>query len=137
MRLRTQSREILQKEEDLSEIVQLVGKDSLAETDKVILEVAKLLRENFLAQNAYSPYDKYCPLYKTVWMLRNFMHFNDEAIKAVSETGAAAGTKITWATIRRHMGDLLYKLASQKFQDPSDGKEKARCRRIAVTLNCE
>lgn len=46
-------KEILQEEEDLSEIVQLVGKASLAETDKIILEVAKLLKDDFLQQNRY------------------------------------------------------------------------------------
>merc|ERR1712137_771417 len=61
--LRTKVREILQEEEDLSEIVQLVGKASLAETDKITLEVAKLLKDDFLQQNGYSPYDRYCPFY--------------------------------------------------------------------------
>ena len=49
--LRTKVKEILQEEEDLSEIVQLVGKASLAETDKITLEVAKLLKDDFLQQN--------------------------------------------------------------------------------------
>lgn len=48
-----QVKEILQEEEDLSEIVQLVGKASLAETDKITLEVAKLLKDDFLQQNRY------------------------------------------------------------------------------------
>lgn len=62
--LRNKAREILQMEEDLSEIVQLVGRDSLAESDKVTLEVARLLREDFLQQNGFSSYDRYCPFYK-------------------------------------------------------------------------
>ena len=49
--LRTKVKEILQEEEDLSEIVQLVGKASLAETDKITLEVAKLLKDDFVQQN--------------------------------------------------------------------------------------
>jgi V-type H+-transporting ATPase subunit A len=49
--LRTRVKEILQEEEDLAEIVQLVGKASLAETDKITLEVARLLKEDFLQQN--------------------------------------------------------------------------------------
>jgi V-type H+-transporting ATPase subunit A len=52
--LRTKVKEILQEEEDLSEIVQLVGKSSLAESDKITLEVAKLLKEDFLQQNRYT-----------------------------------------------------------------------------------
>lgn len=49
--LRSKVKEILQEEEDLSEIVQLVGKASLAESDKITLEVAKLLKDDFLQQN--------------------------------------------------------------------------------------
>ena len=53
-----QVKQILQEEEDLSDIVQLVGKASLGETDKITLEVAKLLKDDFLQQNGYSPYDR-------------------------------------------------------------------------------
>jgi V-type H+-transporting ATPase subunit A len=49
--LRTKVKEILQEEEDLSEIVQLVGKASLAESDKITLEIAKLIKDDFLQQN--------------------------------------------------------------------------------------
>jgi V-type H+-transporting ATPase subunit A len=56
--LRAKMKEILQLEDDLNEIVQLVGKDSLAEGDKITLEVAKLIRDDFLQQNGFSPYDK-------------------------------------------------------------------------------
>nr|VDC96266.1 unnamed protein product [Brassica oleracea] len=55
--IRTKAREVLQREDDLSEIVQLVGKDALAEGDKITLETAKLLREDYLAQNAFTPSD--------------------------------------------------------------------------------
>ncbi len=50
--------EMLQEEEDLSDIVQLVGKASLAETDKITLEVARMIKDDFLQQNGYSSYDK-------------------------------------------------------------------------------
>lgn len=53
--IRTKAREVLQREDDLNEIVQLVGKDALAESDKITLETAKLLREDYLAQNAFTP----------------------------------------------------------------------------------
>ena len=68
--LRTKFKEILQEEEDLQEIVQLVGKGSLAENDKITLEVARLIKDDFLQQNGYSSYDRYCPFYKTVGMMR-------------------------------------------------------------------
>merc|ERR1719305_1404711 len=47
-------KEILQTEDSLTEIVQLVGKDSLSEDQKCTLEVAKIIREDFLQQNGYS-----------------------------------------------------------------------------------
>merc|ERR1711920_682437 len=124
--LRTKVNEILQEEEDLSEIVQLVGKASLAETDKITLEVAKLLKDDFLQQNGYSPYDRYCPFYKTVGMLKNTIAFYDLARHAVEST-AQSENKITWAVIREAMGNILYQLSSMKFKDPvKDGEAKIR-----------
>lgn len=124
--LRTKVKEILQEEEDLSEIVQLVGKASLAETDKITLEVAKLLKDDFLQQNGYSSYDRFCPFYKTVGMLRNMVGFYDMARHAVEST-AQSDNKITWATIRESMSNILYQLSSMKFKDPvKDGEAKIK-----------
>lgn len=117
--LRTKAREILQQEEDLSEIVQLVGKSALGETDKITLEVARIIKDDFLQQNGYSTYDRYCPFYKTVGMLRNMMYFYDQSIHAVE----ASSNQITWNKIRDSMSDVIYKLSSMKFEDPADGEE--------------
>ncbi|CAJ0948059.1 unnamed protein product, partial [Mesorhabditis belari] len=124
--LRTKCKEILQEEEDLSEIVQLVGKASLAESDKITLEVAKIIKDDFLQQNGYTPYDRFCPFYKTVGMLKNMISFYDLARHSV-ETTAQSENKVTWAIIRDHMGDLLHQLSSMKFKDPvKDGEAKIR-----------
>ncbi|VDN59402.1 unnamed protein product [Dracunculus medinensis] len=124
--LRTKCKEILQEEEDLSEIVQLVGKASLAESDKITLEVAKIIKDDFLQQNGYSPYDRFCPFYKTVGMLKNMIAFYDLARHAV-EGSLHSENKITWAIIRDQMGDLIYQLSSMKFKDPvKDGEEKIK-----------
>jgi len=124
--LRTKVKEILQEEEDLSEIVQLVGKASLAETDKITLEVAKLLKDDFLQQNGYSPYDRYCPFYKTVGMLKNIVAFYDLARHSVEST-AQSDNKITWNVIREAMSQIMYQLASMKFKDPQkDGEDKIK-----------
>jgi len=120
--IRTRVREILQKEEDLNEIVQLVGKDSLAEGDKITLEVAKIIREDFLAQNAYSPYDPCCPFYKSVWMLKNIILFYTLAIKSVELSGN--DRKITLNAIKNHMNKTIYKITAMKFEDPKDGEAK-------------
>lgn len=66
MHYRNVAKQVLQKEDELAEIVQLVGKSSLGEADKVCLDVARLLKEDFLQQNGISTYDRYCPFYKTV-----------------------------------------------------------------------
>ncbi|KAG2456880.1 VATA ATPase, partial [Polypterus senegalus] len=124
--LRTKAKEILQEEEDLAEIVQLVGKASLAETDKITLEVAKLIKDDFLQQNGYTPYDRFCPFYKTVGILSNMISFYDLARHAV-ETTAQSDNKITWAIIREHMGEILYRISSMKFKDPvKDGEAKIK-----------
>jgi len=120
--LRTKVKEILQNEDELTEIVQLVGKDSLAESDKITLEVAKIIKDDFLQQNGFTAYDRFCPFWKTVWMMRNLVTFYTLAQKAVESSGEEK--KISWMTIKNAMGDLLYKLTSMKFQDPAHGQDK-------------
>nr|UBK24975.1 V-type proton ATPase subunit A [Lymnaea stagnalis] len=122
--LRSKCKEILQEEEDLSEIVQLVGKGSLAESDKITLEVAKLIKDDFLQQNGYTPYDRFCPFYKTNGMLKNIISFYEMARHAV-ETTAQSDNKVTYAIIREQMGGIMYKLSNMKFKDPyKDGEAK-------------
>lgn len=124
--LRTKANQILQADEDLNEIVQLVGKDSLAESDKITLEIAKILRDDFLQQNGFTPYDRYCPFYKTVGMLRCMIHFHDAAQKAVESTGQEK--KMTWAHIKQELSSLIYKVTSLKFEDPADGEAALKSR---------
>lgn len=120
--LRKSCKEILQLEDDLTEIVQLVGKDSLAESDKITLEVAKLIRDDYLQQNGFTEYDRYCPFYKSVGMLRNMIYFHDMAQNAVGKT--SEDQKITWNTIKQSMGDIIYKVSAMKFMDPNTLNEQ-------------
>eukprot|EP00761_Pharyngomonas_kirbyi_P011736 gb/GECH01011762.1/.p1 GENE.gb/GECH01011762.1/~~gb/GECH01011762.1/.p1 ORF type:complete len:615 (+),score=153.36 gb/GECH01011762.1/:1-1845(+) len=122
--IRTTAREILQQEEDLIEIVQLVGKDSLAEGDKVTLETAGLIREEFLAQNSFTSYDQYCPFYKTVWMLRNLVHFYNSAQHAVNAKFAGGERKISWNLITQSIPDVINELTAMKEAEPSEGEDK-------------
>ena len=129
VQLRIIAREVLQKEDELNEIVQLVGKDSLAETDKVTLETAKFLKEDFLQQNSFTDYDKYCPFYKSIGMLRNMIRFHTLATAAVERAASTSdGPKITFNAIRARMSELIYRIASMKFEDPSDGEDAIRRR---------
>ena len=75
---------ILQKETELQEIVQLVGPDALPESEKIILEVARMLREDFLQQFAFDDIDAYCPPKKAYWILRVIMAFYDSATAALN-----------------------------------------------------
>merc|ERR1712170_329508 len=84
--LQQKMKEILQKEDDLQEIVQLVGKDSLSEDQKCTLDIAKIIREDFLQQNGFSEYDFRCPLTKTIGMMRNIVGFHELAQKAIAES---------------------------------------------------
>ncbi|XP_075158738.1 V-type proton ATPase catalytic subunit A-like [Haematobia irritans] len=124
--LRLKAKQILQEEEDLSEIVQLVGRASLAESDKVTLEVAKMLKDDFLQQNSYSSYDRYCPFYKTFGMLKNIITFYDLAKQCVEMRDVTkVENKITWNQIQSSMAHVLYQMQSMKFMDPlKDGEEK-------------
>lgn len=122
--LRNKISEILQNEEDLSEIVQLVGKSSLGETDKITLEIAKLIKDDFLQQNGFTSYDKVCPFYKTVGMMSNMILFHDLSMHAVEST-AHSENKITWNTIHDRMRGIMYELTKMKFKDPKkDGETK-------------
>jgi V-type H+-transporting ATPase subunit A len=127
MQVREKCSEVLQAEDDLTEIVQLVGKDSLAESDKLILEVAKLIREDFLAQNGFSEWDKTCPFYKTCWVLKNILDFYRLGAKAIENS--TSENKVTWfrlSTAFAGSDGIIYRIASQKLKLPSDGEE-ANC----------
>jgi V-type H+-transporting ATPase subunit A len=60
--LRQKIKEVLHEEAELNEIVQLVGKDSLSEDQKLTLEISNIIRNEFLQQNAFSDHDFTCPL---------------------------------------------------------------------------
>ena len=118
----------------LQEIVQLIGKDSLDEAGKVTLDVAKMIREDFLQQNSFTPYDRYCPLWKTIAMIKNIVTYHDLAQKAVtvgmgvsSSTQSALGEterKASLMSIKQHMAPTLAKLSMQKMRDVSNVHEE-------------
>ncbi|MFX0069191.1 MAG: V-type ATP synthase subunit A [Promethearchaeota archaeon] len=67
--LREEAMAILEKEEELTEIVQLVGPDALPESERVMLESARIIREDYLQQSALHPIDTFCPMEKMYRML--------------------------------------------------------------------
>lgn len=76
------ARALLQREAELQEIVQLVGTDALAETERGELAIGRLLREDFLQQSALGT-DAFCPLPKTYWMLKVLLTFADHVSEAL------------------------------------------------------
>eukprot|EP00415_Alexandrium_ostenfeldii_P003037 UN3037 len=114
-------KEILQKEDDLQEIVQLVGKDSLSEDQKCTLEVAKIIREDFLQQNGFTDYDFMCPLAKTIGMMKVIVGFHEAAQKAMAEFSGEH--KVGWNTIANAMKDMIKKITDMKFELPRQSEE--------------
>ena len=86
--MRDKTMYLLQKEVELQEIVQLVGPDALPESEKAILEVTRMIREDFLQQSAYHEIDSFCPLEKQYWMLKVILRFY-ERIGEAMEKGVA------------------------------------------------
>ncbi len=122
--IRTKIKKIFQMEDDLTQIVQLVGKDSLNESDKVtltvswlssflIFQIAEVLRNDFLQQNGFTKHDRYCPFHKTIWMMRNFVTYYDLALQ-VLET-STPDQKVTWAHIRKTTEKSFLSLSKMKF----------------------
>lgn len=77
--LRDRASALLQREAELQEIVQLVGPDALQDDQRLVIEVGKMLREDFLQQSSFSEVDAHCPMDKACGMLRAILVFYDEA----------------------------------------------------------
>jgi vacuolar-type H+-ATPase catalytic subunit A/Vma1 len=116
-KLRDRIKELLTNSEDLDQVVQLVGKSALGDSDKITLDVATIIKEDFLQQNGYSEYDQFCPLWKTEWMMRAMMGFHDESQKAVAQG-------ISWSKVRDATADIQTGLRNMKFEVPTEGQEK-------------
>jgi len=69
--------QLLEKEAELEEIVRLVGKDTLSAQNRLVLEVARSIREDFLHQNAFHDVDTYASLAKQAAMLRTILRFHE------------------------------------------------------------
>ncbi|MEG3055669.1 MAG: ATP synthase subunit A [Methanoculleus sp.] len=85
--LRAWAMSVLQKEAELQEIVQLVGSDALPDEEQITIEVARMIREVFLQQNAYDPVDTYCSMSKQYDMMKAIRYYADLA-RAAQASGA-------------------------------------------------
>ena len=74
---------ILQREDALKEIVRLLGPEALPDEEKLILDVARMIQIGFLQQNAYDDTDAYCSPQKQFTMMKMFVQYHQEALKAL------------------------------------------------------
>ncbi|KAH3688468.1 hypothetical protein WICPIJ_000607 [Wickerhamomyces pijperi] len=117
--LRDRIKEILSTAEELEQVVQLVGKSALSDSDKITLDVSTLIKEDFLQQNGYSSYDAFCPIWKTFDMMKCFIAYNDEAQKAIAN-GAS------WNKLAEATADIKHRVTKTKFIEPSEGEQSGK-----------
>ena len=84
---RVEAMALLQRESELEEIVRLVGMDALSVSDRLILQSSRMIREDFLHQNAFDPVDTYTSLPKQFHMLDLIITFHHEARKVLEGDG--------------------------------------------------
>lgn len=99
-----QAMKLLQQENELNEIVRLVGVDALSASDRLVLEAARSVREDFLQQDSFSDTDSYTPLGKQYGLLKTILAFYTKSCEAV-ENGAEAAD-IENMTVREDIGRL-------------------------------
>ena len=78
---------MLQEESNLNEIVQLVGKDSLSAKDQITLEVARMIREDFLQQNSFADNDAYSEYDRQARMLSLIRQYDAQCLNAAERGG--------------------------------------------------
>ena len=105
--------DILTRENELREIVRLVGTEGLSEQDKLILETARLIREGLLKQNAFDPIDTFSTPQKEYALMKMFVEFYKAASEAVRQN-------VTVARIREALGRLYVDMMRARFTIPND-----------------
>ncbi len=106
MELRGRMMGILQEEAELDEIVKLVGMDALSASDRLKMETARSIREDFLHQLAFHEVDTYTSLEKQLLMMRLILKFHDVADKALADGGDIE--KIASLAVREQVGRFKY-----------------------------
>jgi len=112
--LKASAMTILQRESELKEIVQLVGPDALPDMERIILDIARMIREDFLQQNAFHEVDTFCSLKKQYMMLKIILKFYESSIDAL-ETGMGP-TEISNLDVVDDIAKMKY-VPENKFDD--------------------
>ncbi|MFW6140102.1 MAG: V-type ATP synthase subunit A [Acidobacteriota bacterium] len=111
--IRQEAIKILEEESELLEIARLVGVESLSGRERLVLESAKSIREDFLHQNAFHPQDTYTSMRKQYLMLRIIIHFHNLGIKALEE--GVSLEEITGLQVREQISKM--KFISEEAED--------------------
>ena len=109
--LRAKLMGLLQDEAELEEIVQLVGMDALSAPDRLKLEAARSIREDFLHQNAFDEVDTYTPLFKQHAMMLLILSFYEKSLEALKQ-GLEISTLVN-LPVREQIGRFKYTLPDQ------------------------
>lgn len=134
MRLRTRMMRLLQEEAELEEIVKLVGMDALSAQDRLKLEVARSIREDFLHQNAFHEEDAYTTIDKQCLMIRLILEFYDLA-RQVLENGAQIEQLLS-LPVRERIGRFKY-ISNLESKNEYDSIVRAMSEEIGATLKRE
>src|SRR5438094_5005334 len=120
--LRKEALEILQKESELQEIVQLVGYDALPEPEKGVLDTASSIREDYLQQSAYDEVDTYTSIRKQFLMLSAILEFGKMEADAIKK--GIPSTKISSLESRKMISKIKWTKEDQVEQLVKDTKNK-------------
>lgn len=134
MSARQEMMSLLQDESKLNEIVQMVGMDALSPADRLKMEAAKSIREDFLNQNSFDEVDTYSSLRKQYLMMRLVMSFYEKA-KAALEKGANVEDLIAMPS-REPIGRFKY-TPEDKIEDEFTRINDLLDREVAEALNKE
>ncbi len=134
MELRTDVMRILQEEAELEEIVRLVGVDALSPTDRITLEAAKSIREDYLHQNAFHDVDTYTSLHKQYRLLKLIMAFYYKGQKA-QQAGADINSLFDM-DVREKIGRAKY-VSEEKVNDDFDAIEKELTAQVEALVSKE
>ena len=118
MELRGRLMSLLQDEAELEEIVKLVGMDALSAPDRLKLEAARSIREDYLYQNAFHETDTYSSLDKQYYMMTVILEFYDKALAALKD--GADINKIVAMPVREKIGRLKYAAEDKVAEEAAD-----------------
>ena len=100
---------LLQEEAELEEIVKMVGMDALSPTERLKMEAARSIREDFLHQNSFHEVDTYTPLRKQYLMMKLVIAFYELSSEALAK--GASLQKLLGMAVRERIGRYKYTLA--------------------------